>query len=73
MPTSELVFPQGATVEQLRDYCERHVRDGRGAQPLALDPRGLSYLTRSPEVRLALPLDGEGSHDGRRVFLRAVF
>lgn len=79
MSTSDHLAPRGATVEQLRDYFEGHVQNGRGRFPVALDPRGLSWLFAkietppAPDVRLALPLNGEGSHDGARVFVRAVF
>lgn len=73
MNTPEHPFPQVATAEQLRDYFEWHVQNGRGHLIPALDPRGLSYLATTIDVRLGLPLDGDGSHDGQRVFVRPVF
>lgn len=73
MSTSEHLFPKVATAERLRDYLEWHVQNGRGHMPVALDPRGLSYLTEKHDVRLALPLGSEGGHDEERVFVRAVF
>jgi len=73
MSTSEYLLPEVATVERLRDYLEWHVQNGRGSMCIAIDPRGLSYLTEKRDVRLALPFEDEGGHDGERVFVRAVF
>lgn len=73
MTDSIPMFTAETTAEQARDYFEWHVQNGRGKLPLSLDPRGLAYLTSTPDVRLALPLEGEGSHDAGRVFMRAVF
>lgn len=72
-PTTEPTLPAPATIEQLRDYCEWHIQMGRGKHLAAIDPRGLAYLTDKRDVRLALPLVGEGEHDHKRVFIRAVF
>lgn len=63
------------TVEQVRDYLEWHVQNGRGSLPLGVDRRGLGYLKpeNTTDVRLALPLEGEGVVSEGKVLLRAVF
>lgn len=60
------------TVEQLHDYCAAHMATGRGQAKVALDRRGLHFLTDKPDVFIGLPHD-DNTYDDERVFLRPVF
>lgn len=60
------------TVSQLRDYCDAHIATGHGQAKVALDRRGLQFLTDKTDVYVGLPPDGK-THDDERVFIRAVF
>ena len=60
------------TVEQLHAYCEAHMATGHAQAKVALDRRGLQFLTDKPDVFIALPND-DNTHDAERVFIRAVF
>jgi len=60
------------TVSQLRDYCDAHIATGHGQAKVALDRRGLNFLTDKPDVFIGLPHD-DNTHDDERVFIRAVF
>lgn len=60
------------TVEQLHDYCAAHMATGHGHAKVALDRRGLHFLTDKQDVFIGLPHD-DNTHDDERVFLRPVF
>ncbi len=60
------------TVEQLHAYCEAHMATGHAQAKVALDRRGLPFLTDKQDVFFGIPHDGN-THDDERVFLRPVF
>ena len=60
------------TVTQLRDYCEAHIATGHGDANVALDRRGLHFLTDKQEVYVGLPHDGN-THDADNVYVRVIF
>lgn len=60
------------TVSQLRDYCDAHIATGHADAKVALDRRGLHFLTDKQDVFIGLPHD-DNTHDDERVFLRPVF
>ncbi len=61
------------TVEELHEYCEVLMRNGRAKSKLMLDPRGLRYLTDKHEVYLMKPLEGDGIFKDDKVFIKPVF
>lgn len=66
--------PEGITMEQLRDFAEWHVQNGRGADIAALDRRGLDYLLEKhmPTAGFRIPPDEE-QIGGGRVYLGIAF
>lgn len=60
------------TVSQLRDYCDAHIATGHGQAKVALDRRGLQFLTDQANVFVGLPHD-DNTHNEECVFIRAVF
>ena len=62
----------GMTVEEMWAYCAEHMANGRRGSRLALDRRGLHFLTEKTDVHFCVPPDGK-THDDGRVFVRAVF
>ncbi len=60
------------TVSQLRDYCDAHIATGHGQAKVALDRRGLQFLTDRANVFVGLPHD-DNTHNEECVFIRAVF
>lgn len=73
---SQELPPSAVSMEQLRDYCDFHINNGRGKQPAMVDQRGLGFLQpkHHANVALGIPPDGE-MHDPAtgRCFVRAVF
>lgn len=60
------------TVSQLRDYCDAHIATGHGQAKVALDRRGLQFLTDRANVFVGLPHD-DNTHNEECVFIRVVF